>query len=232
MEDFSQYLTVISPLTYLVVFIAGLATSFTPCVYPLIPLVIGVIGSGKEKSRGKSFLMSCAYVFGIAITFSILGVVSVLTGRIFGQLQSHPVTHIAVGIIIILFALTLLDVITLPAFLLNKIRAGRIVKTSSPFSIFLLGVTSGFITAPCTLAVLGAVLAYVATTRNLVVGFSLLFTFALGFGTILILVGTFAGILAGLPRLKKGMGVIQKVLAFGLIVLGGHFIFNAVLSLL
>ncbi len=227
MENISNYLSNISIITYLVVFIGGVATSVTPCVYPLIPIIVGVIGSSQEKSRWRNFILSLSYVLGMALTFSILGIVAAITGRLFGELQTSPVAHIIVGSIIILFALALLDVLPLPTFLLNRIGAGKIVKGSSAFPVFLMGFASGFVAAPCTAAVLGALLTYVATTQNVIFGFTLLFTFAIGMGTLLILIGTFTGILANLSKLAKWMHLIQKVIAFAMILLGGYFIFKA-----
>ncbi|HIE44515.1 MAG TPA: hypothetical protein EYP78_06970 [Candidatus Omnitrophica bacterium] len=227
MENISNYLSNISFLSYLVVFIGGVATSFTPCVYPLIPIIIGVIGSSQEKSKFRNFILSFSYVLGIALTFSILGMVAAMTGRLFGELQSSPIAHIIVGNIIIFFGLALLDVITIPTFLLSRAGAGKIIKGRSIFPIFLMGVASGFVAAPCTAAVLGALLAYVATTQNVVSGFTLLFTFAIGLGTLLLIIGTFAGILTTIQKSEKAMGIVQKVIAFGMILLGEYFIFKA-----
>ena len=227
MEGVSAYLSNISLMTYLMVFIAGMATSVTPCVYPLIPIIVGVIGSSQAKSRWRNFVLSSSYVLGMALTFSILGLAAAMTGRLFGQLQTNPIAHLIVGGIIILFALALLDVVPLPTFLLHRIGAGKIVKGRSAFPVFLMGFASGFIAAPCTAAVLGALLTYVATTQNAIVGFTLLFTFAVGMGTLLIFIGTFTGIVASLPKLEKWMHFIQRVIAFAMIILGGYFIFRA-----
>ena len=227
MEGISVYLSNISAMTYLMVFIAGIATSVTPCVYPLIPIIVGVIGSSQAKSRWRNFVLSSSYVLGMALTFSILGMAAAITGRLFGELQTNPIAHIIVGSIIILFALALLDVVPLPTFLLHRIGAGKIVKGSSAFPVFLMGFASGFIAAPCTAAVLGALLTYVATTQNTIFGFTLLFTFAIGMGTLLVLIGTFTGILAAIPKSEKFMRIVQKVIAFAMILLGEYFIFRA-----
>lgn len=204
-----------------------MAVSFTPCVYPLIPIIVGIMGSAGEKSRRKNFILSFIYVVGMAVTFSMLGIVAATTGKLFGQLQSSPVAHLIVGSIIILFALVLLDVITLPTFILSRAGAGKIIQGRSKFAVFSMGVASGFVAAPCTAAVLGALLTYVATTQNIVFGFTLLFTFAIGLGTLLVLIGTFAGIMTTIPKLEKWMHVIQKAIAFAMILLGGYFIFKA-----
>ena len=226
MENLPAYLNNISLITYLIVFIAGLAVSFTPCVYPLIPIVVGVIGSSKEKSRRRNFILSLSYVLGMALTFSLLGMAAAMTGRLFGELQTNPIVYIVVGAIIILFALALLGIIPLPLFLLNRAGLGRVGKGGSALAVFFMGFASGFVAAPCTAAVLGALLTYVATTQNVVFGFTLLFTFATGMGVLLLLIGTFTGILTTLPKLETAMRLIQKVLAFAMIILGGYFIFK------
>jgi len=225
--DIQQYLGNISFITYIVVLIGGVATSFTPCVYPLIPIIVGVIGTANERSKWKNFLLSFSYVLGIAFTFSILGIIAAMTGRLFGQLQSSPLAHLIVGSIMILFGLVLLNVVTLPTFLLSRLGVGKVRKGGSVLSVFFMGAASGFVAAPCTAAVLGALLAYVATTQNVLFGFSLLFTFAIGLGTLLILIGTFTGILTSLPKSERLMRIMEKSIAFGMIILGEYFIFRA-----
>ncbi|MFC1666498.1 cytochrome c biogenesis protein CcdA [Candidatus Omnitrophota bacterium] len=227
MGNIQDYFINISGITYIVVLLAGITASFTPCVYPLIPIIVGIIGASKEKSRWKNFILSFIYVLGTAFTFSILGMVAAMTGRLFGQLQTSPLAHLIVGNVLIFFGLVLLNVITIPTFLLNKLGAGRVIKGGSVFSVFFMGVASGFIAAPCTAAVLGALLAYVATTQNILFGSTLLFTFAMGLGTVLILIGTFTGMLAVLPRSQKLMHTIEKIIAFSMILLGEYFIFRA-----
>ncbi len=227
MGNIQNYLSNISIITYIVIFFAGVAASFTPCVYPLIPIIVGIIGSAKEKSRWKNFILSFSYVLGMAFTFAILGMVAAMTGKLFGQLQSSPLAHLIVGNVIIFFGLALLGVITLPTFLLSKAGAGKVRKGGSIFSVFLMGIASGFIAAPCTAAVLAALLTFVATKQNIVFGFTLLFIFAIGLGTLLILIGTFTGILSALPKSEKWLRIMEKALALGMIFLGEYFIFKA-----
>lgn len=217
----------ITIMSFVAAYAGGVLTSFTPCVYPLLPIIVGVIGSGPGQSKIRNFISSLCYVAGMAITFAVLGVAAAVTGRIFGQVQMSPLAHIIVGAIIILFALSLAGVIPLPTDLLFKAGAGRMTKKKTPVSAFVMGAFSGLIAAPCATSVIGAILAYVASTQNVILGFSLLFVFALGLGTLLILVGTFAGILASLPRSGKWMGIVEKTMAFAMIALGCYFIFRA-----
>jgi len=214
-----------SPLDYLIVFLGGILVSFTPCVYPLIPISVAYIGAGSSGSKKRGLFLSLAYVTGIAITYSLLGIAAVATGAFFGKASSNPVTFLAVGIIIILFGLSMLDlfVLALPQF----IRPAPL-KKKNYFSTFVLGLTSGLIVSPCLTPVLGAILAYLSTRKNIIYGATLLFSFAYGMGLVLILAGTFSSFLLSLPKSAKWMSRIKKIFAFALILIGLYFIFTAI----
>lgn len=228
-ENFSQYLSAKSPLAFLASFLAGVATSFTPCVYPIIPILIGVIGGESAGNRWKGFRLSLAFVVGMALTYSLLGIFAALTGRIFGQLTSHPVAYLIVGNLCLFFALSMLGLfeIQLPgAFGKAVAHDKRDLAT-----VFLMGASSGIVAAPCTVPVLGVLLTFVAQSRNVPIGFLLLFIFAMGLGTLLILVGTFTGLLASLP--KSGNWLVRVKQIFGiLLILVAEFFFLRVGNLL
>lgn len=215
-QNMSQYLSQTSPLAYLVSFVGGVWASFTPCIYPIIPILIGVIGATSAENRTRGFLLSVAFVLGMAFTYSLLGVVAAATGRIFGQLTSHPVAYLIVGNVCLLFALSMLGLfeIRLPG-QWGKAEPGEGRKGAG--AVFLMGASSGFVAAPCTVPVLGALLTFVAQTRNLVFGFSLLFTFALGLGLLLIVLGTFTGMVTSLP--KSGSWMVRLKQAFGILLI-------------
>jgi len=213
-------------LAYPVTFLAGIFISFTPCVYPLIPIIIGYIGGKQERNRIKIFLLSLFYVMGVALTYAGLGLFASLSGRLFGEIQTNPIAYIVVANIIILFGFSLLDVfvLPLPSFLLGgKIKG----KRGSLWGALLMGLTSGFVVAPCTAAVLGVLLSYVASRQNLFFGASLLFIFALGMGTVLILIGTFTGFLISLPKPGAWTIKIQKIFGGMMILLGEYFLIQA-----
>ncbi|MFA5410391.1 MAG: cytochrome c biogenesis protein CcdA [Candidatus Omnitrophota bacterium] len=212
-----------NPLNYLGAFLGGVGISFTPCVYPLIPVILGYIGIKAETKKFQGFTLSLAYVAGIAVTYSILGLVASLTGKIFGVISAHPLTRIFTGALIIVFGLSMLDIIPLPRFIKSPV-----LKEKSYFSIFLLGLASGLIISPCTAPALGAILVYLAAKQNIFYGASLLFTFAFGMGLVLILAGTFSSLLINLPKLGKRMVYIKKSGAFILIAIGVYFIFIAI----
>ena len=195
--------------------------SFTPCVYPLIPLSVSYI-SVRSNSKPKGFILSLIYVTGIAFTYSILGLVASLTGKIFGSISNHPVTYLAVGVVIVVFGFSMLDLFNI-SFGTNF--NNPVFKKKGYFSIFLLGITSGFIISPCLTPVLGSILSYLATRKNIFYGMSLLAVFAYGMGLVFILSGTFAGVLVNLPKSGKWMVYFKKVAGIVLVSIGVYFIY-------
>ncbi|MEW6381876.1 MAG: cytochrome c biogenesis protein CcdA [bacterium] len=221
-----SYIQSTSVLAYPVVLLAGVATSFTPCVYPVLPVIVGFIGGQGNRTKMSGFVLSSAYVLGMAITYSFLGAFAALSGMLFGQIQNNPVAYLIIANIIIFFSLSTLGLFSLPMpSFLNRSGSGKVRQ--GVIGAFGLGLASGLITAPCTVAVLGVLLTYIATQQNLVFGISLLFTYALGMGFLLILAGTFTGILTALP--KSGVWMKRAQTAFGLfmLALGEYYLIQA-----
>lgn len=215
----------VDSLDYLKAFLGGMGMSLTPCVYPLIPITVGYIGAASAGSKLKGFISSLIYVTGIAVTYSILGLLAALTGTIFGRISSHPLTYLIVGVIIILFGLSMLEFFRIP---LPNFFKPRQHKKHSYFSTFLLGLTSGLIVSPCLTPVLGSILLYLATKKNLLYGATLLLSFAYGMGLILILAGTFSTLLVNLPKSGKWMVYMKRFCASILVIIGLYFIFTGI----
>lgn len=211
------------PFEVFLAFGAGVLVSFSPCVYPLLPITIGFIGASSQKDKWHSFLLSLIYVLGMAITYSILGLFAGLTGKLFGQISSSPISFFVIGNICIVFGLSMLGVFEmhLPNFFLNRSR-----NPKTKLSVFVLGLTSGLIVGPCTAPVLGGILVYVATKQNIFYSILLLFSFAYGMGFLLILAGTFSGLLANLPKSGKWMYTLEKFGGILLILAGEYFLVN------
>ncbi|MFH1406501.1 MAG: cytochrome c biogenesis protein CcdA [Candidatus Omnitrophota bacterium] len=223
MQNLEYYLGANSILAYPLAFAGGLLMSFTPCVYPLIPVIAGYMAAKGERSKIKIFVMCLLYVLGMALVYSILGAVAALTGRIFGEIQRSPWAHFIIGNIIILFGLSLLDVFTLPVpGFIKKSRSGNVKK--GYLGAFGLGFASGFVAAPCTSAVLGALLTYVATRQNVLFGTTLLFCFAIGVGSLLLISGLVGGFLGALPKSGPWLVRIQKIFGYLMLALGEYFI--------
>lgn len=200
-------------------FLGGVLASLTPCVYPLIPVVATYIGTKSTKqSRFTSFYLSLSYVMGMAFVYSILGVIAAYTGSLFGKISTHPISYFFVGNLFIFLGLNVFDVICLPVIgVKNTDKKGVI-------GAFLVGGASGLITSPCTTPILGAVLFYVAKTKSIFSGIVLMFSFSIGMGILLILVGTFSGLITSLPKPGVWMERVKKLLGFVLIGIGEYFL--------
>lgn len=214
-----------SPVDYLAVFLGGVVLSFTPCVYPLVPISAGYIGVRAGGSKIKGLILSLVYVTGVAITYSVLGLAATLTGKIFGAISTHPITYIVVGTVIVIFGLSMLDLFHIPLPVILRLPVN---KKEGYFSTFLLGLNSGLVISPCTTPVLGTILVYLATKKNVLYGMTLLFTFAYGMGLLLILVGPFSTLLLSIPKSGKWMVYIKRASAVILIGMGLFFVFTGI----
>jgi thiol:disulfide interchange protein len=204
----------------------GVLVSLSPCVYPLFPIIFTYISSRSlgEKTRLKSFLLSLSYVVGMALVYAALGVFAGLTGNLFGQISTNPWAYLVVANVIILFSLNLLEVVPLPA--LPSLKP-QITKKKGLLGAFFVGALSGLIASPCTTPVLGVLLTYVATSKSALFGGILLFAFSLGMGLLLLVAGTFSGLLMVLPKPGKWMVWMKKLLGFLMLALGEYFLFKA-----
>lgn len=200
---------------------AGLLTSLTPCVYPMIPITAGIIGgtAGEHASRRRVVTLTLTYVSGLALLYASLGLLAGMTGTLFGTVSANPWARLAVGNLLLIFGLAMLDVFSVAA-------PGRVIAWASSLrggsypGVFLLGATSGVVAAPCGAPAFAAVLTWVATTGSPTLGFVYLFVFSLGMTALLVVVGIFSGVLARLPRsgtwmlwIKRAAGVILLIMA-------------------
>jgi cytochrome c-type biogenesis protein len=219
-------LTTGSMLAYPAAFAGGVLASLTPCIYPLIPVTVAFIGSRAATTRKQGFMLSASYALGIAVVYACLGGVAALSGRIFGLVSSHPLTNCMVGVILLVMALSMLDVIALPspAFLSNA----KAEKQDGFVGAFTFGVCSGLVVGPCTTPVMGSLLLYVASRQNVIFGMSLLFVFACGMSGILLCIGTLSGMAARLPKPGPWLVMVKQGLAILMACAGVYFIYQAV----
>ncbi len=203
-------------LAFLLVFVAGIVTSLTPCVYPLIPITVSVFGANESTGILKSFILSVVYVFGIVVTYSILGVAVASTGAVFGQIMANPWVIGFISLILFALGLSMFGVfeIRLPSSVQNRLNT---VGGTGFIGAFAMGTVAGIIAAPCTGPALAAVLAYIATTNSTLLGFWLMFTYAIGMGLLFICIGTFSGLISSLPRSGGWMYILENV--FGLAIM-------------
>src|SRR3990167_6960018 len=152
-------------LDYVIVFWAGVLVSFTPCVYPVMPITASFIaGVNTRGTKLMGFLISLIYVLGLAVTYSGFAIFAALTGKFFGQLQNNPVIYLVAANVLIFFALALFDVIHLPSIGLNVQNK---IRPKNLWAIFLFGMASGLIVGPCTAPILGSLLVYIASKQNI-----------------------------------------------------------------
>jgi len=199
-------------------FAAGVLTSLTPCIYPMIPITAGLLaGSTQGQRRLRAVGLTLTYTAGLALVYALLGLVAGLSGQLFGGVASNPWVRFATGNLLLLFGLAMLDVFPVQAPQRLLQWAGRL-GGGSYGAVFLLGATSGIVAAPCGAPAFAAVLTWVAATKSGVMGFLYLFVFSLGMTSLLIAIGLFSGTLAALPRAGTWMVWIKR--AAGVVLIG------------
>lgn len=215
------------PLVWVLVifFVAGIGLAFTPCVLPMYPILSTVImGPNKALKTARAFTLSFAYVQGMAITYSALGIVVALAGLRYQAMLQHPVVLIVLAALFVLLALSMLGFynLQLPSKWQNYLNeVSQQQRGGAHRSVFIMGVLSGLIASPCTTAPLSGVLLFIAQSGDVAVGASVLYALSLGMGLPLILFGTTGGKL--LPKAGAWMNVVKRV--FGIVLLAMAVLF-------
>ena len=210
----------ISALPFL--YLAGVLTSLTPCIYPMIPITAAIVGGanadGTRPPMARTLLLTLSYVIGLATVYAGLGVLAGLTGTMFGTVSTNPWLYFAMANLLLLSALAMLDVIPirLPAALAG--RAATAGTGGRMGGAFVMGAMSGLVAAPCGAPVMAAVLTWVTRTGSGVLGFVYLLAFSFGMCTLLVVVGLSSGAVARLPR--AGAWMVQVKRFFALVMLG------------
>ena len=191
----------------------GLAASLTPCVYPMIPITMAIVGA-KGSGRLRGFLLSFTLVLGMAVTYTAVGLVAGLSGSAFGAFAQKPEFLIPVSLLFAVFALSLFGAfeIQLPQSIQAKLQGSG--PRQGYGGAFVMGLVLGPLAAPCVGPFVGTVLVNIAKQSGVVSGASQLFAFAMGMGVLFMVVGTFS---SGLP--KSGNWLIRFKQVMGLVVL-------------
>jgi cytochrome c-type biogenesis protein len=210
---------------------AGVLTSLTPCVYPMIPITAAIVGgqsvSSAPQPRSRVIGLTLTYVTGLALVYALLGLFAGLSGTIFGSVSANPWALFAMANVLVLAALAMLDVIPvrLPAALTTRAAA---TGTAGRYSgVFAMGAVSGLVAAPCSAPVMAAVLTWVSRTQSATLGFVYLFVFSLGMCALLVLVGLSAGSLARLPRAGAWMLWVKRFFAVAMIAVAEWYLVQA-----
>jgi cytochrome c-type biogenesis protein len=214
-----------SPVAALgVLFAGGVLTSLTPCVYPMIPITAAIVGgtqTGEGATKGSRFRpvgLTLVYVAGLSLVYSALGVFAGMTGTLFGSVSTNPWLYFAMANLLLVAALSMLDVlpVRVPQWILG--RAANTGTAGRYSGALLMGAMSGLVAAPCSAPVMAVVLTWVSTTKSATLGFLYLFVFSLGMCSILVAVGLSSGALARLPRAGMWMVWVKRV--FALLMIG------------
>ncbi|MDM7995567.1 MAG: protein-disulfide reductase DsbD [Acidobacteriota bacterium] len=209
-------------VTMLLVFLGGLALNLTPCVYPMIPITISYFGGQSQGKKGSILAHAILYVVGMAVTYSILGVLAAMTGGLFGAALQYPPVLIGIALVMVLLALSMFDVyeFRMPQFL-NRL-AGSSQKGFA--GTLLMGLTVGIVAAPCIGPFVLGLLTYVGNKGNPVLGFILFFILAIGMGLPLMVLGAFSGSIKKLPRSGAWMVWVRKIFGFVLLAMAVFFL--------
>ncbi len=212
---------------FLMVFAAGFLASLTPCVYPVIPIVMGFVGGRSQGRRLKGFVLSLFFVLGLSLVYSVLGVVAAKTGSLIGVSFQNPVVVIAIAAVFIVMGLSLAGLFTIPVPAWISARAAK-GHRSEYLGALIVGGVSAVIAAPCVGPVLIALLSWIVQSGNVLLGFWLTFVFSLGMSIIFILAGTFSGAIASLPRGGGWMSAVKYFFS-ALLIAGGIFFLGNIL---
>jgi thiol:disulfide interchange protein DsbD len=207
------------------VFLAGFLTSLTPCVYPMISITVSLFGGrGEDVTRSRAMVLASAYVGGIAAMYTGLGIFSALGGRAFGTFMGSPYVMVPIAVLFSAMAASMFGAfeLSLPGDLATRLSS---VRGKGVAGAFAMGLVGGIIAAPCTGPVLASVLAYVATTRSVLVGGSLLFTYALGMGVLFFAIAAFA---VSLPKSGAWMEGVKSFFGVVMITAALYFLRNVI----
>ena len=201
--------------TLLIFFGLGAGLAFTPCVFPMFPILSSIIAGQSNMTVKKGLWLAFVYVQGMALTYSLMGLVVASMGVQFQAAMQHPAVLIAVAIIFVLLAGAMFGWynLQLPQSWTNKLtEVSNKQKSGNLVGVFMMGLLSGLIASPCTTAPLTGALLYVAQTGDLVIGFVTLYVLSLGMGLPLLLIGASGGKL--LPKAGNWMNVVKNLFGF------------------
>ena len=202
-------------------FLLGLGLAFTPCVLPMLPLLSAiVIGQNQRPNMWRAFALSFVYVQGMALTYTLLGLIVAAIGLPFQVALQHPYVMIGLSIIFVLLALSMFGLFTLqlPSSLQTKLSLLSQQQKAGAFGgVFLMGMIAGLVASPCTSAPLSGTLLYVAQSGDLFTGAITLYLLALGMGVPLILITLFGNKI--LPKSGMWMETVKKLFGFVMLAL-------------
>jgi len=209
------------PLQLLLVFLAGLALNLTPCVYPLIPITVGFFMAQRTAGRGRTLALAVAYVLGMSVTYSALGVAAALTGRLFGAALQSPLVVGAIIVVLLALAASMFGAweIRVPDWA-TRASGGR----SGLGGALVMGLVVGLVAAPCIGPFVLGLLTYVGQRQDVALGFTLFFVLALGLGLPYVVLALSTRALERLPNSGAWMIGVRQMFGVLLVALAGWFV--------
>ncbi|MBP8952885.1 MAG: cytochrome c biogenesis protein CcdA [Armatimonadetes bacterium] len=224
MQTLEQALANSSWLVVPLVFIGGAATGMNPCVYPTIPVIIGFISGQKSQTKARGLALALTFVLGLAVTYVVLGVTVGFIGDVLGLSRAGWMYIVAAVCILVGLNMAGLLPINFSTWAPGQSKWSEM---SGFAGALVLGMLFGLVASPCAMPILTLILALIASKGEVAYGSVLMFTYAIGHGLPLIIIGTVAGALTSLERFTGYSVVIQRVGGWLLIIVGAYFIWTA-----
>jgi thiol:disulfide interchange protein DsbD len=214
-------------LTFIGIFLIGLALNLTPCVYPMLAITVSIFGQQGESKSTQVFLRALVYVLGISTMYSILGLIAALTGGLFGSILQSPVVLLLISLLFFVLSLSMFGFyeLQMPSSLLSRLGGQR---SASLFGTWLSGLFVGIFAAPCVGPPVIGLLTLVGHRGDPMFGFLVFFVLSLGLGFPYLILGTFTGLLQKLPRSGAWMNWVKKLMGIILIAVGCFYLALAI----
>lgn len=212
-----------SPFIFISVFFLGLGLNLTPCIYPMLSITISLFKSSAGETRRHAFSKALAYVLGMVTMYSVMGLVAAATGNFFGQWLQNFWVQLAAGLLVIGLAFSMLGLyqFRLPSWLMPSHRTAA---KGTFLGFFISGLLVGIIAAPCMGPAVLALLTFVSAQQNVIFGFSLFFVMALGLGLPYLILGTYSGLLAKLPKAGPWLVWFERLMGTVLLTFGIFYV--------
>ncbi len=204
-------------------FVTGLLLSFSPCTYPMIPITVSIF-AGQDRGVGRGFVLSLFYVGSMALVYGIMGMIVSMVGGVFGAWLASPAVVIGIAVVFVVFSLSMFGLYELQVPMFLRQRLGATKGGGGVGGAILLGLIAALVVSPCVGPFVAGILLYVATSGSPLIGFLVLFVFALGLGTLFVIVGTFSNAINALPGSGGWMETVKKFFGFVLLIMALYFL--------
>ncbi len=226
-ETLGQVMQTRPILGYGAAYVGGVVATCSPCILASIPLIIGFVGGYAEGRKQQAFFYSVTFVVGLALVMSILGAMAAMMGTMFGQVGVY--WYFVVAVILMVMGLQLSGIINLK---LGGLSQKFLPQRTGLIGALILGALFGLVLSPCASPVLAVILTLAAVKGEVAYGSTLLFAYALGQGTLIILAGTFTGVIESFLQSKGARfgTIMQRVAGFLIFLVGAYIFFQGVRS--